>query len=589
MNVQVLVRRAILVGSIALAALGLAACWPAAPATTPTAESESNVQNVSPVPASSSAATALPASTQPLTPTALAVAPLGPQAIFIDAPPAGMLVGSPMQIKGRTQRMPVGGQLGYQVLNSGGQVIGSRTLPVSADGNGGGVFDAPLDFTLPQNGGTVTARLFEIAADGSQPAITDLGVFVQSQVQQIFIDTPPPGTQVGSPMTLTGRVARLPNQGLLSYVVINSSQQQIGAGTFPVFGDAGRPTTYVGSLEFNLPFDGDTITARIYDQEQANGASVSLYVAPVPQSIIIDSPPPGALVGSPMTLIGHTVRFPANGQLIYRVTKNGQLLGTNPFAVGGSSTAGSQFNTQVSFSMPYEGGPIQLTISDPNPANGVVESTIDLDVRPRYQRIDIDTPLPGTPVGSPMTITGRTNWFPNNGQLTYRVLDAGNAVIGAGVVPVGGAPGTRGNFNAQVAFTEPSAGGAIRVELADPPNGSNIISSIPLNVTPPPSPQIVIDTPPPNTQVGSPMTITGRTTYLPNGQLSYRVRDAASNVIGQGSVAVAQNGRQASFNAVLTFTEPPAGGNIVVDIFGPSPVGDAQISASIMLYVAPRS
>jgi hypothetical protein len=37
-----------------------------------------------------------------------------------------------------------------------------------------------------------------------------------AQVQSITIDTPPPGTQVGSPMTLTGWVARSPNQGLLS-------------------------------------------------------------------------------------------------------------------------------------------------------------------------------------------------------------------------------------------------------------------------------------------------------------------------------------------------------------------------------------
>src|SRR5258707_5895104 len=109
MNVPVVVRRAMLFSLVALAALGLAACWPAAPTTTPTAESQLNVQNVSPTPESLAAATALL-----ITPTALAVAPpLGPQQIFIDAPPPGMLVGSPVQLGGRTERMPVGGQLGY--------------------------------------------------------------------------------------------------------------------------------------------------------------------------------------------------------------------------------------------------------------------------------------------------------------------------------------------------------------------------------------------------------------------------------------------------------------------------------------------
>jgi hypothetical protein len=85
------------------------------------------------------------------------------------------------------------------------------------------------------------------------------------------------------------------------------------------------------------------------------------------------------------------------------------------------------------------------------------------------------------------------------------------------------------------------------------------------------------------------MTITGRTTYVPNGQLSYRVRDTAGIMIGQGSVPIAPSGRQALFNASLTFSEPAAGGNIVVEIFGPSPVGGAPpISASITLYVAPK-
>jgi hypothetical protein len=379
-------------------------------------------------------------------------------------------------------------------------------------------------------------------------------------------------------------VARLPSQGFLSYVITNSSQQQIGANTFPVTGEPGRPASFTGVLEFDLPFNGDTITARVYDQDQAIGASVSLYVAPVPQSITIASPPPGQLVGSPITVKGTTTRFPTNGQLVYRVTQNGNLLGSSPFAVGGTSGPSSQFDTQVKFSIPNEGGIVQLTISDPSTPNGPVESTIDLDVRPQYQRIDILSPPKDTPVGSPMTIAGRTNWFPNSGQLTYRVFDAGNAVIGSGMIPVGGAPGTRGEFNGQVRFTEPPNGGVIRVELAD----QAITSSVSVNVFPPPPPQIVIGTPFPGTPVGSPMTITGYMTYLPsNNQLSYRVRNAANAVIGQGVVAVTPNGRQAVFNVQVTFTVPAAGGNITLEMFGPGPNG-AQISTSTTLYVVPR-
>jgi hypothetical protein len=598
MDVRLLIRQALLVGPVAIVALGLAACGPAAASdTTPTGEAQLGVQNASATPASPSGPTTLPAATQPISPTATAPAQAaGPQQIFIDSPAPGTLVGSPAQVSGRTLRMPVGGQLGYQVIGANGQVIGSGNLLVGAAA-GGGAFNTPLTFTLPQNGGTVTARLFETVADGTQAAVSSLDMFVQSQVQSITIDTPAPGTQVGSPMVLTGQLARPPNQNRLYYWVKNSAQQQIGAGSFDVVGAPGLPTGYVGSLFFDLPFDGDTIGVQIYDQDPASGAIVAaapinLHVAPVPQQITIDSPPPGRLVGSPMTVTGRTVRFPANGALTYRVTNAaGAQIGAGSFPVGGAGGAGSQFTAQAAFSVPRDGGLIRLTIADQNTPNGVVESAIELDVLAQYQAIAIDTPAPGTRVGSPMTLSGRTNWHPNNGQLLYRVLDAGNATIGSGVVRVAGAPGGRGSFNAQLVFAEPPNGGNIRAELVDQAGGGAVVAvaTIQLTVAPPPPPQILIDTPPPGTQVGSPMTLTGRTTYVPSGQLSYRVRDAASNVIGQGGVAVAAGGRQGSFNAQLSFTEPAAGGNIVVEIFGPGPAAGAPpISTSIMLYVAPR-
>lgn len=595
MDIPQLARRAMPFSLVALAALGLAACGPAAtPDTSPTAESQLSVQNASPTPGGA-AATALPAPTQPISPTAVAQA-AGPQTISIDTPAPGTLVGSPMQITGRTQRMPAGGQLSYQVISAAGQVIGSSNLPVAAAAGGGGVFDAPISFTLPQNGGNVTIRLFENNPDGSQAAIESRDMFVQSQVQTITIDTPPPGTQVGSPVVLTGQLARTPGQNRLLYRIRNSAQQEIGSGAFDVFGEQGRPTSYAGSLYFNLPFDGDTITAQIYEDpasgSNATSSPISLYVAPVPQQITIDTPPPGTLVGSPLTLTGQTVRFPESGSLTYRVTNSsGGQIGGATFPVGGTGGSGAQFNTQVAFSVPRDGGPIRVTLTDQNTPNGPVESSIELDVLAQYQAIAIDTPPPGTVVGSPLTLTGRTNWFPSTGQLQYRVLNAGNATIGSGPIAMAGAPGRRGSFNAQLVFNEPPNGGAIRVELTDQASGGGVVATavLQLNVAAPPPPQVLIDTPPPGTQVGSPMTMTGRTTYLPNGQLSYRITSAAGAQIGQGSVAFTPSGRQTFFSAQLTFAEPPGGGNIVVQISGPSPVAGAPpISSSITLYVAPR-
>ena len=59
-------------------------------------------------------------------------------------------------------------------------MIGSGKVTVVA-GAGGGAFDAPPNFILPQNGGMVTAQLSERMSDGSIVA-NGVDLFVQSQV-----------------------------------------------------------------------------------------------------------------------------------------------------------------------------------------------------------------------------------------------------------------------------------------------------------------------------------------------------------------------------------------------------------------------
>src|SRR5688500_8795309 len=101
MNAPRLVRRATLLALALLASLGLVACGSQpAPSAAPIAAAEINVQNASTTPASSPTVpppspTLPPPSSTPL-----------PQEIFIDSPPSGTLVGSPVQLAGRTTRMP---------------------------------------------------------------------------------------------------------------------------------------------------------------------------------------------------------------------------------------------------------------------------------------------------------------------------------------------------------------------------------------------------------------------------------------------------------------------------------------------------
>jgi hypothetical protein len=540
-------------------------------------------------PAPTAQASPLPS---PIPPTPIPPTPLSPQTITIDTPGWGTPVGSPVVITGHTARLPRNGMLNYRFTDSAGQQLGAGQFPVSGTPGQPASFNATLNFNLPNAGGPVTIELSERAdAYGQGGAMEVRGMVVESQYQDIFIDTPSASTIVGSPLVLTGRTMRAPAQGVLSYRVLNSAGQQIGDGDFPVSGDPGAQRYFNADLYFNLPIDGDTITVELNDWN-ANGASeayepLSLVVLPIPQEIIFESPPAMVLVGSPLVLIGRTTRYPFGGDLSYRITNDaGQVLGANSFRVAGAAGQPATFKAEPTFQVPREGGTIHLNVYDQDPSNGAetASNVLDLDVRPQYPWIYIDTPPDGTQVGSPVVLTGRMNIYPASGQLTYRVLDANNQQIGSGSFPVDGSPGGRGSYVGSLTFNEPPNGGNITVELAD----GNIRATASLYVAPPPPQQVLIDTPSPGTQVGSPLVITGRTTRYPSsGRLNYRVFDSSNRVIGSGQFNLATDGRGGSFNASLMFTEPSGGGNIIVEIYAPSPVSSGIVSASIGLYVAP--
>ena len=524
--------------------------------------------------------------------------PLTPQQIFIDTPAMSTLVGSPVVITGRTARQPVNGLLDYRFMDSAGQQLGTGQLRVDGAPGQPGSFTASLAFTLPRDGGPVRFELSERGDPAGQAVSAALDMLVDAQYQSVAIDTPPSGTVVGSPLVLTGRTTRAPYGGNLNYRVTNSAGQQIGAGAFPVGGAQGYPRAYNAELFFDLPIDGDTIRVELYDWNAASNTndasqSIDLVVLPIPQQILLDTPPPGTIVGSPMVVTGRTTRYPSSGNLSYRVTDGaGAQLGAGAFQVSGPVGQPTAFGPSLTFILPNDGGFVHLEVYDQNPDGSIAASSgLDLDVLAQYQRIALDTPPPGTQVGSPLVITGRTNLYPNQGQLRYRVTDAAGQQIGAASFPISGAPGQRGSFVASLTFTEPPDGGNIHVEVIDQADNGTAIASagIDLYVAPPPAMLIVFDTPPPGTQVGSPLVVTGRTMrHPPNGKLSYRVSDAAGNEIGAGqfdAVPDSAGGSMSWFNASLTFTEPRGGGNIIVDVYIPTPAG---AFATISLYVAPQ-
>lgn len=81
------------------------------------------------------------------------------------------------------------------------------------------------------------------------------------------------------------------------------------------------------------------------------------------------------------------------------------------------------------------------------------------------QTIIITSPLPGTFVGSPMTVTGRTTVFPFEANLNYRVTDAASKEIGSGFITVSGEMGQPSTFNAPVIFAPPATAQEITLAI----------------------------------------------------------------------------------------------------------------------------
>ncbi len=226
------------------------------------------------------------------------------------------------------------------------------------------------------------------------------------------------------------------------------------------------------------------------------------------------------------------------------------------------------------------------------------------------QKIIVESPPANSTISSPVLVRATLTQLPVGSAINYRVFDSRNALVGSGVLAVQPEAPTR--FSGQVTFATTQAGPG-RLELFEFVASENIIrggvivpitltaaglvnvSPVPGMATPLPGmatplpgmatplpgmviPQptqpaptgqsILIETPAPATQVGSPVVLTGRTLRLPaQGLLRYRVMDANERQIGGGviPVAMAADGI-ARFNASLLFTEPAGGGAIRIDL-----------------------
>lgn len=407
-----------------------------------------------------------------------------PQRVTIETPPEDTLVGSPVTITGRAARFPAGGTLRYRFRDAAGRPLGEGDLPVQGDFRGAASFSASLGFTLPPEGGVVRVEVFERDGAGRELGLAARGLYV-SRPPSVVITSPAPETVVGSPVVVEGSLGRLPADARLRYRVLASDGRLLGAGDFAVPGAPGRPALFRGALSFETSPEGDRVTVQVFDQDPATGqvfaqADVTLGVAPQPQRIVVDSPGAGVYVGTPLVVTGRTVRFPAGGVLGYAIYDGaGAQVGGGVFPVAGSLAVGGTFNATLGFSYPPLGGPLRLDLYDQDPATGQFRATASLSLRtvPLQQQIVIETPAPGTRVGVPAVITGRTARYPAGGVLQYRVIGPRGEQLGAGSFVVQGPAGEPARFNASLVFSPPAVAGPLRAEILEQDQFGNPVAS----------------------------------------------------------------------------------------------------------------
>lgn len=76
-------------------------------------------------------------------------------------------------------------------------------------------------------------------------------------------------------MTITGRTARYPSGGQLTYRVTDASGGQIGGGSFAVSGPVGQSASFSAECTFSVPPVGGPIQVTILDIDQASGAIIA--------------------------------------------------------------------------------------------------------------------------------------------------------------------------------------------------------------------------------------------------------------------------------------------------------------------------
>jgi hypothetical protein len=204
-------------------------------------------------------------------------------------------------------------------------------------------------------------------------------------------------------------------------------------------------------------------------------------------AITVDEPQPGDEVTVPLTVKGRASVF--EGTVIVAVEKadgTGTFCKTFTTASEGAPGVGS-FEAQIAFPPPSEATDARVLVYSESPKDGSVQNlvTVPVVVSPDKPAIVVDSPLCGTEVTSPVTVTGTASVF--EAALVVVVKDSsGQELARANVLASEGAPG-RGTFSADLTFSLPggSENGTIEAFNTSARDGSIInVFSVPVTLTP---------------------------------------------------------------------------------------------------------
>lgn len=245
------------------------------------------------------------------------------QLITIDTPAQGAIVGSPVVLTGHTAEYPTHGQLHYRILAEDGSELNADVFAVTGAPNEPTTFTASLTFREPIVRGRVTIELLD--RDASTDAVLASAsinlnvnpppiVVIPANLElapQIVIESPASGSDVFSPVVITGYATAYPAQGKLNYRVADVVGNELGAGMFAVRGIPGQSVTFETSITYNLPSAGGPVRIEVFDQEPTTGVllarTVVDVIVPVPVSLtgvavsalVLDSTP---LAGMPIVV-----------------------------------------------------------------------------------------------------------------------------------------------------------------------------------------------------------------------------------------------------------------------------------------------